>query len=367
MKNINLAKSRRLRSTPYTSRIESQGLTAYTIYNHMLLPASFGHSIEDTYYHLKEHVQLWDVSGERQIEISGEDSYKLVQLMTCRDLSSSKDGRCYYCPIIDDKAGIVNDPVILRLNKNKWWLSIADSDVILFAKGLAIGKNYNVQIYEPDINIFAIQGPKSFKLMEKIFGKKITDLKFFDFDYFDFNGVKHLIAKSGWSKKGGYEVYARGNDGVELYDHLIENGKEFNIKPGCPHLIERIESALLSYGNDMDLNDNPYECGLDKFINLENDIEFLGKEKLKEIKKNGITKKLMGVKIDTDNINLSTSIDLKIENKVIGELRSATYSPTFNKVIGIAMIKKPFFEIDKKFNIHIEGKNFLGTICNLPF
>ena len=184
MSIIQIAKAKRLRSTPYTSRIEQQGLKAYTIYNHMLLPAAFEMSMEESYFHLKENVQVWDVAAERQVEISGDDAAELVQLMTCRDLSKSKDGRCYYCPIIDDNAGLINDPVVLRINRNKWWLSIADSDVILFAKGLAIGKNYNVNIIEPNVNIIAIQGPKSFPLMEKVFGKSITDLKFFGFDYF---------------------------------------------------------------------------------------------------------------------------------------------------------------------------------------
>jgi len=101
MKNYSIAKSRRIRSTPYTSRIEKQGVTAYTVYNHMLLPAAFG-SVEDSCNNLKKNVQVWDVAAERQVEIYGKDAAKLVQLMTCRDLSKSKIGRCYYCPIIDD-------------------------------------------------------------------------------------------------------------------------------------------------------------------------------------------------------------------------------------------------------------------------
>ena len=191
MKTFLIAKSRRLRGTPYTSRIEKQGVTAYSIYNHMLLPAAFG-SVEDSYHHLKENVQIWDVAAERQVEITGKDSAKLVQLMTCRDLSKSKEGRCYYCPIIDDNAGLINDPVVLKFNENKWWISIADTDVILFAKGLAIGKNFDVKIVEPDIDIMAVQGPKSFKLMEKVFGEKIVNLKFFGFDYFESVSYTHL-------------------------------------------------------------------------------------------------------------------------------------------------------------------------------
>ena len=368
MKNYSIAKSRRLRSTPYTSRIEKQGVTAYTVYNHMLLPAAFG-SLEESYNHLKENVQIWDVAGERQVEIFGKDSGKLVQLMTCRDLSKSKVGRCYYCPIIDDKAGLINDPVILKLGEERWWISIADSDVILFAKGLAIGNKFDVKIFEPNVDILAVQGPKSFKLMEKIFGKKITEMKFFGFDYFEFGGAKHLIAQSGWSKQGGYEVYVQNTEaGLKLYDHLFEIGKEFNIKPGCPNLIERIESGLLSHGNDMDNGDNPYECGFDKYINIDSDVIFLGKEKLKKIKSEGIKRKLMGVKLDLDKISLTGSLDLADDNnKIIGELRSACYSPHFKKVIGIAMMKKSHWNIDQNVKASINGDICSGKVCDLPF
>ena len=368
MKSFSIAKSRRLRGTPYTSRIEKQGVTAYTIYNHMLLPAAFG-SIEDSYHHLKQYVQIWDVAAERQVEISGKDSAKLVQLMTCRDLSKSKDGRCYYCPIIDDNAGLINDPVVLRLNENKWWVSLADSDVILFAKGLAIGNKFDVKIFEPDVDIMAIQGPKSFELMEKVFGDKIINLKFFGFDYFEFGGDKHLIARSGWSKQGGYEIYVEHNvSGLKLYDHLFEIGKEFNIKPGCPNLIERIESGLLSYGNDIDNGDNPYECGFDKYINIDSQVNFLGKEKLKKIKSEGIKKKLMGVMLDIDKISITGSLELSDQNNnIIGELRSACYSPHFKKVIGIAMMKKPHWNVDQDIKAKINGEICEGKVCDLPF
>ena len=368
MKTFSIAKSRRLRSTPYTSRIEEQGVTAYTTYNHMLLPAAFG-SLEDSYHHLKESVQVWDVAGERQVEINGKDSAKLVQLMTCRDLSKSKDGRCYYCPIIDDKGGIINDPVVLRLSSDRWWLSIADSDVLLFAKGLAIGNNFSVNIFEPDVNIIAVQGPKSFKLMEKIFGEKITQLKFFGFDYYDFKGTKHLIARSGWSKQGGYEIYVEHTkSGLDLYDTLFEKGKDLDVKPGCPNLIERIESALLSYGNDIDINDNPLECGFDKFVNVDSDINFLGKEKLIKIKSEGVSKKLMGVKLDLKKINITESIDIMDENSnPIGELRSGCFSPDFGCCLGIAMIETKFQNFDEVKTLLIDNLEVQSQMTSLPF
>ena len=368
MKNYPIARSRRLRSTPYTSRIENQGVTAYTVYNHMLLPAAFG-SLEESCDHLKKNVQVWDVAAERQVEISGKDAAKLIQLMTCRDLSKSKVGRCYYCPIIDENGNLVNDPVILKLAEDRWWVSIADSDVIFFAKGLASGNKFDVKIYEPNVDIFAVQGPKSFDLMEKIFGKKIKDLKFFGFDYFEFNGVKHLIARSGWSKQGGFEVYVENTEsGLQLYDQLFELGKEFNVKPGCPNLIERIESGLLSYGNDFDNNDNPFECGFGKYVNLDTNINFLGKDKLKKIEKEGIKRKLMGVLIETDKINLTTSLNIKDNNNnFIGELRSACYSPHFKKVIGIAMINQPYCKASESGIIEIDGNSLSLKVCDLPF
>ena len=368
MKSYPIAKSRRVRSTPYTSRIEKQGVTAYTVYNHMLLPAAFG-SLEESCDHLKKNVQIWDVAAERQVEISGKDAAKLVQLMTCRDLSKSKVGRCYYCPLIDENGNLVNDPVILKLAEDRWWISIADSDVIFFAKGLASGNKFDVKIFEPIVDILAVQGPKSFDLMEKVFGEKIKELKFFGFDYFTFNGAKHLIARSGWSKQGGFEIYVENtNSGLKLYDHLFEIGKEFNVRPGCPNLIERIESGLLSYWNDFDNNDNPFQCGFDKYIDLETDINFLGKDKLKKIKEKGIDRKLMGVQIDLTKILLTSSLNIKNnDGNIIGELRSACYSPHFKKVIGIAMIKEPYCKASSSGTIEIDGNSLALKVCDLPF
>ena len=368
MKKFPIVKSRRLRSTPYTDRIEAHGVSSYTVYNHMLLPASFK-SLESDYHHLKEFVQVWDVAAERQVEITGKDSAKLVQLMTCRDLSKSKIGKCYYSPLVDQEGLLVNDPIINKLAEDRWWISIADSDVIFFAKGIASGNKFEVEIKEPNVNILAVQGPLAENLMAKLFGEEIRDLKFFNFKYFNYKKHKYFIARSGWSKQGGFEVYVEDDiAGQDLYDYLFEFGKEFNIRPGCPNLIERIESALLSYGNDFDNRDNPFEANFDKFVNLDSDVNFLGKEKLKKIQQDGITRKLMGVKIDSNKIDMyceKTLFDDK--NNIVGYVRSATYSPTFKKVIGIAMINKPYWNSKDQFKIDIDERIFVGTVCDLPF
>ncbi len=368
MKNFPIVKSRRLRSTPYTDRIESHGVSSYTVYNHMLLPAIFK-SLESDYEHLKKFVQIWDVAAERQVEIRGKDAAKLVQLMTCRDLSKSKIGKCYYAPLIDNQGYLVNDPIINKLDEDRWWLSIADSDVIFFAKGLAAGNKFDVEIKEPNVNILAVQGPLADDLMAKLFGDQIRQLKFFNFNYYNFKSNKYFIARSGWSKQGGFEIYVEDNQaGQDLYDYLFEIGKEFNVRAGCPNLIERIESALLSYGNDFDNRDNPFEANFDKFIDLDSEVDFLGKEKLKKIRQNGINRKLMGVKIDHNKIDMYCEKTLFDDNNnIVGFVRSATYSPTFKKVIGIAMINKPYWDTKDQFKIEIDEKIFVGTVCDLPF
>ena len=372
MKNFYISKSRRIRSTPFTSRIEKQGVKNYTIYNHMLLPTTFS-TVEEEYLHLKKDVQVWDVSVQREIEISGKDAHKLVQLMTCRDLSKTKIGSCYYVPLIDINGGMVNDPLIYKLRDDKWRICIADSDVLLFAKGIASGKKFEVNIIEANIDTLAIQGPKSFKLMEEVFGNEITKLKFFKYDYFNFKNDKFLISRSGFSKQGGYEVHVENTKlGHELYDHLFKIGTKYNIKPGSPNQAERIEGGLLSYGNDMLISDNPFECGFEKLVHIESDVEFLGKENLKKIKDKGISKKIMGVKIDFKKISLtelhwlSSSVDLlNEEKKIIGDLRSAAFSPKFKKIVGIAMVDKNYSQDKVKFTININNESINGEICKL--
>ncbi len=231
MKNFYVSKSRRVRSTPFTSRIEEQGVKSYTVYNHMLLPTVFS-TPEEEYNHLKEHVQIWDVSVQREIEISGKDSYLLVQLMTCRDLSKSKIGSCYYSPLVDKYGKLINDPLIYKVETNKWRICIADSDVLLFAKGIAESKDLKVDIFEANIDTLAVQGPKSFDLMEQVFGKKIKELGFFKFDYFKFDNYSYLISRSGYSKQGGFEIHTDNiESALKLYDYFFKIGKNFNLKP----------------------------------------------------------------------------------------------------------------------------------------
>ncbi len=374
MNNPILSKSRRIKKTIFTDRLEQQGLSKYTVYAQTLLPSGFKNTLEEDYFHLTgDGVQIFDVAGQVVIRFSGKDSKKLIQLMTTRDLTNAVFGKCYYCPFVNEKGNIINDPVVLKLKDDEWLVSIADSAVDLFASGLAIGMNLDVQIERTKYQIMAIQGKNSFELSRRVFGKKIIDQKFYNYDFFEFEKIPFLVGRLGWTKMTGNEIWIaphQHKEGLELYDYLFDIGKDLNIKPGYPNLIERIEGGLLSFGNDMDSFDSPLECGLDKFCNLNSNINFLGKEILKQQKANGVKKKLMGVKIkDLKKIELDSEIKIFSNNQVIGELRSAVYSPNpkHQQVIGIAMINKGYFEVGQIFDISVNQKNYKGEVCSLPF
>ena len=258
--------SRRIRRTPYTDRVEQAGVRGFSVVNHMLLPKAFQATVEQDYWHLREHVQLWDVSCQRQVQITGPDASALVQWMTPRNIARAKVGDCFYIPIIDAQGGMINDPVMLKLAEDRFWLSIADSDVLLYALGLALGRGWDVEVSEPDVSPLAIQGPKAEDLLAGLFGAHIRDIGFFKYGWIDFQGTKQLIARSGYSRQGGFEIYLDGGHlGSALWDAIWDAGQAHHITPGCPNLIERIEGGLLSYGNEFTRENNPFEIGHGKF------------------------------------------------------------------------------------------------------
>lgn len=249
--------SRRMRQTPFTSRVLAGGVKSIEVYNHMLLPSWF-RGMEADYWHLCRHVQVWDVSCERQVQLQGPDARKLVQLMTPRDLSDAQDDQCFYVPLVDERGKMINDPIAIHVDKNTWWLSIADSDVLLWAKGLAVGFNLDVEVCEPAVWPVAVQGPKAEDLMARVFGEAVRDIRFFRYRRLSWRGHEFLVARSGWSHQGGFEIYV--DDAVlgqALWDTLFEKGQDLNVGHGTPNDIERIEAGLLSFGCDMDYRHSP--------------------------------------------------------------------------------------------------------------
>ncbi len=371
MSKSGLNMSRRIRRTPYTDKVEKHGVRGFTVVNHMLLPKAFQPSVEEDYWHLRKHVQIWDVSCQRQVEIIGPDAAKLVQWMTPRDISKAMVGDCLYVPLIDENAGMINDPVLLKIAEDHFWLSIADSDILLWAKGLAIGRDLDVQIDEPDVSPLAIQGPKAKPLMETLFGPDIQALGFFKFGYFDLLGTSQLIACSGYSKQGGYEIYLKGGDlGPALWDLIWNAGQAFNISPGCPNLIERVEGGLMSFGNDFTRANNPLECGLKKFCHLGNEFDYIGRRRLLGIAETGVKQSIRGITFGNEPTpNCSQPFPIFVPNgDQIGQITTGIYSPRLKHNIGMSMINKSHWKIGTKVIVCTpDGNQRDGEVSPLPF
>lgn len=360
MANRLLSISRRTRSTVFTERVEATNIKAYTVYNHMLLPTEF-ESYEADYWHLCEHVQVWDVSVERQVQITGPDSTRLVQLMTPRDVSRTVIGQGLYAPLCDVDGGIINDPIAIKHSDECWWLSIADSDVKLWAKGLATGFGLDVRVTEPNVSPLAVQGPKAEELVARVFGESVRDIRFFHGKMLSFLGTEMYVARSGWSKQGGFEIYLNNPDLAHaLWDELFEKGRDLNVRAGCPNAVERLESGLLSYGNDIDDSNNPFECGLDQYIKLDANIESLSLPALRVLAGKQV-QKLVGLIFD----QAITFTDKKVSynNQTVGEVTSNIWSPRFKKHLAFAMIQSDY--LNNQSTVEINGVK--GVITDLPF
>ena len=351
-----LSPSRRLRRTPFSEGVEAAGVTAYTVYNHMLLPTVF-RSVQEDYRHLKEAVQVWDVACERQVELRGPDAGRLMQMLTPRDLRGMTAGQCYYVPIVDGTGGMLNDPVAVKLAEDRWWISIADSDLLYWVNAIAHGWRLDVLVDEPDISPLAVQGPKSDELLARVFGDAVRDIRFFRFGIFDFRGRDMVIARSGYSKQGGFEIYVEGGDiGMPLWNALMEAGRDLDVRAGCPNLIERIEGGLLSYGNDMTDDNTPHECGLGRFCNTASAIGCIGRDALLRVAKEGPVQQIRAIAIEGGPVpGCDRWWPLRAGDKVVGRVSSAAWSPDFGTNVAIGMVRMTHWDAGTRLMVETPG------------
>ena len=358
-----------IRKSPYFDATVRWGASGFSVYNHMYIPRDFGNP-EQNFWNLINKAILCDVSVERQVEITGPDAYKFIQLLTPRDLSKLSIGQCKYVLIVNNDGGVLNDPVLLRLAENHFWLSLADSDILLWAQGVAINSGLNVNIIEPDVSPLQLQGPNSGKIMTKLFGETIKDLKYYWLKEFNIDGIPLIISRTGWSSELGYEIYLRdGSKGDELWEKIMDAGKDFDLKPGHTSSIRRIEGGMLSYHADADINTNPYELGLDRLVNLEIEANFIGKIALKKIKSNGIKRKQIGLEINCPPLNSpnTTFWPLIFKSKNIGKITSAVYSPRLKKNIGLAMVDVRYSTIGNNLETFIDNEKINCMVVEKPF
>ena len=359
-----------IRKSPYFDATVKWGATGFSVYNHMYIPRDFGDP-EKNFWNLINDAILCDVAVERQVEITGPDAAEFVQLLTPRDLSKLSIGQCKYVLITNNEGGLLNDPVLLRIAENHFWLSLGDSDILLWAQGVAINSELNVTIREPDVSPLQLQGPKSIDIMKVLFGDQIVNMKYYWLIETELNGIPLVISRTGWSSELGYEIYLRdGSRGNELWELIMEAGKQFNLQPGHTSSIRRIEGGMLSYHADADINTNPFELGLDRLINLDNDNKFIGKEALIKIKEKGVKRKQVGMIIDSDPLKgpNTTFWPILKNNSNIGKVTSAVYSPRLKENIALGMVSIENSEIDNSFEIKMkESTTYKAKVVLKPF
>jgi aminomethyltransferase len=327
------------RRSPYWQRTVEAGCTSWDLYNHMLIPTLYDDD-EREYWHLVEHVGLWDVAVERQVEITGPDAARFTQLLTCRDLSRCDVLQCKYAPIIAPNGGIVNDPILLRLGEDHFWLSLADSDAMLYALGVQAFAGMDVTIREPDVSPLQVQGPRSRDVIRSLFGDAVAGLRYYRCWGGDLDGIPVVVSRTGWTGEIGYEIYLRdGSRGIELWDRVMRAGEPFEIRAIAPSDQRRLEAGIFNYGNDMTIEDTPFHVtGMERLVEL--DADFIGKEALERVASRGVDRKLVGVELGGEPFRmwLEDFWDVRRDGEVVGRLVSASHSFRLQQNIGYVWV-----------------------------
>lgn len=358
-----------VRKSPYSDAALRWGAKGFSVYNHMYIPRDFGDPVQN-FWNLVNEAILCDVAVERQVEIKGPDAAKFTQYLSCRDLSKCQVGQCKYVLITDQDGGIINDPILLKLAEDHYWLSIADSDTLLWVKGVAVNSGMDVSICEPDVSPLQLQGPKSRDILRAAFGDAPTELKYYWFMEYDWNGVPLIISRTGWSSELGYEIFLRdGSAGDDLWEYLMKVGAPLGLKPGHTSSIRRIEAAMLSYHADMTLENNPFEMGMDRLVDLDIDADFVSKKALTRIKNEGVKQLFIGIEIYGPPLTGSNDEHwaLAKNGQTVGHITSAIYSPRLEKNIALAMIKTEFADLGTELEILIPSDTRKGSVVPKPF
>ena len=358
-----------IRKSPYFDATVRWGAKKFSVYNHMYIPRDFGDP-EQNFWNLVNDAILCDVAVERQVEITGPDASKFMQMLTPRDLSNMSVGQCKYILITNEEGGILNDPILLRLGENHFWISLADSDILLWAQGVSVHSGLKVTIREPDVSPLQLQGPKSGEVMKALFGKSIIDLKYYWFRQTELDGIPLIVSRTGWSCELGYELFLQdGSLGDKLWEKIMAAGSPIGLKPGHTSSIRRIEGGMLSYQADADINTNPYELGMEKFININMEADFIGKEALIRIRENGVIRKQVGLRIECDPLKEpnTTFWEIRKNGKTIGKVTSAVYSPRLEQNIALAIVSIEYTEIGNLVEVSMQSGTAQASIVETPF
>ena len=360
----------RIRKSPYYESNLKYGVTGFTVYNKMYLPTGFSDPSKE-YESLINDVTFGDFAAERQIEVSGPDALKFVRYIQPRNLDKCDIGSCKYIILTDMDGGIINDACLLRLEEDKFWLSPGDGDVILWLQGIAINSGMDVAIHEPDVSPLQISGPKSGKLIQKLFKGEHDDLGYYKAMQTSLEDIPMVIARTGWSGELSYELYLQDRKlGNKLFELVYAAAEEFNGKVIAPNIIRTIEGGLLSYGGDFGREHNPYTIGLGRLVNIDQEYDFIGKEALKVIKEEGPKEMLVGIELEGDPIIKAPENFWTVnnsDNKKIGRVSRAFFSPRLQKNIGLAIVDIDYADEETKFSVVTPNGDLQSVVVSLPW
>src|SRR5215211_7638992 len=360
----------RNRRTPYHEAAQKHDPKGYTVYNHMYFPIRFD-TFEQEFETLLTGVTLWDVAVERCLEIGGPDGFRFAQLLTPRDLSTCAVGQAKYVLICDSDGGIINDPVLTRMDENTFWFALASSDALLFARGLKNAyPDLDVTIREADVAPMQIQGPKSKDLMQALLGDDVLDIKYYYFKEFELDGIPVVVTRTGWTSEVGYEIYLTDTTkGTELWEKVMKAGEPFNVRPTGPSDIRRIEGAIFNWGADMTYENDAYEMGLGRLVDDLPSDACISIDALKRIEAAGVARRINGVELDGDPFPALNNVKWPARSggAVVGKVTSAIHSPRLGKNIGYCWLPTEISELGTTVEVETEWGTRTATVVEMPF
>ncbi len=360
--------SPRIRKSPYFEATRRYGAKEFSVYNKMYLPMGYSDP-ETEFWNLVNNVTLWDVAAQRIVEITGPDALAFTNLLTPRDLTKCAVGQCKYVVITSQDGGILNDPVLLRLDEDRFWLSRADGDILMWAQGVAVNARMDVEIREPDVAPLQVQGPKSRAVMENLFDGVVQGLAYYACTETELDDIPVIVSRTGWSAELGYEIYLRDSARAdELWEAVMAAGKPFGIAPAATSRIRRIEAGILDYGVDMNAGTNPFEVGLDRLVDLDQEADFIGKATLRRVKSEGVERKLSGIEIHGEPLSPNEDFwPVRHGGRRIGQVTSCVYSPRLGKNIGYAMLALPWTNLGTDLMVESPNAERAATVVEKPF
>jgi glycine cleavage system aminomethyltransferase T len=361
------------RKSPYFEATKRAGCTSWGLYNHMLLPTLYDDPVVE-YHALLNDVTMWDVSVERCVEIVGPDAFELTNLITCRDLTKVDVMQCRYVLLIAADGGIVNDPVLLRLDEDRFWLALADSDALLYVAGVAAGRGFDVEIREADVAPMQVQGPRSKDVIRALFGDAVADLRYYFCAEAEVDGIPVLVSRTGWTGEVGYEIYLRDTSrGDDLWRAVEAAGAPYGIRAIAPSEARRIEAGIFNYGSDMRIEDTPmHVSGLEKYVELDQEQAFIGRDALARLHDTGVDRKLVGIDIGGDPMTDEGALNdawpvLDADGRTVGKVTAGAWSPRLEANVGYAWVPASHVQVGTRLEIASSAGPRPATVAALPF